>query len=139
MTERDDEAVEQTAMTNMESPPPQEVGEGTTNGATDATQRIAELESQLAAARAEAANNWDRFLRERAEMENFRKRQERIAADRIQREKRELLGRVLEVVDNLDRALRFQDTLDRESLQQGLRMLQWQLDELLKAEGLTPA
>lgn len=99
--------------------------------------RIAELETQLAAAKAEAAQNWDKYLRERAEMENFRKRQERASADRIRHEKRELLSKVLEVVDNLDRALAFQETMDRESLQQGLRMLQWQLDELLKNEGLT--
>jgi molecular chaperone GrpE len=45
---------------------------------------------------------------------------------------------VLEVVDNLERALTYQDTMDRDSLQQGMRMLQWQLNELLKAEGLTP-
>lgn len=99
--------------------------------------RIAELEAQLTAAKAEAAQNWDKYLRERAEMENFRKRQERASADRVRREKRELLGKVLEVVDNLDRALAFQETMDRESLQQGMRMLQWQLDELLKNEGLT--
>ena len=99
--------------------------------------RIAELETQLAAAKAEAAQNWDKYLRERAEMENFRKRQERASSDRVRREKRELLGKVLDVVDNLDRALAFQETMDRESLQQGMRMLQWQLDELLKNEGLT--
>lgn len=117
-----------------------EASDGATNG-TDAAptgQRVAELESQLTAARAEATQNWDRFLRERAEMDNFRKRQERIYADRVQREKRDLLGKVLDVVDNLDRALRYQDTMDRESLQQGLRMLQWQLNELLKGEGLSP-
>ncbi len=108
------------------------------SGVAEASQRITDLESQLVAARAEAAQNWDRFLRERAEMDNFRKRQERIYADRAQREKRELLGKVLEVVDNLDRALRYQDTMDRDGLQQGLRMLQWQLNELLKGEGLTP-
>jgi molecular chaperone GrpE len=104
---------------------------------TDAEARIAELETQVAAAKAEVGQNWDRFLRERAEMDNFRKRQERMASDRVRREKRELLGKVLEVVDNLERALTFQDTMDRDALQQGMRMLQWQLDELLKAEGLT--
>jgi molecular chaperone GrpE len=107
--------------------------------ATDASARIAELESQLAAAKAEAVQNWDKFLRERAEMENFRKRQERMAGDRVRREKREILGKLLEVVDNLERALAFQDTMDRDALQQGMRMLQWQLDELLKAEGVTAA
>jgi molecular chaperone GrpE len=104
---------------------------------TDAEARIAELETQVAAAKAEAGQNWDKFLRERAEMDNFRKRQERMASDRVRREKRELLGKVLEVVDNLERALTFQDTMDRDALQQGMRMLQWQLNELLKAEGLT--
>ncbi|HEY7851097.1 MAG TPA: nucleotide exchange factor GrpE [Ktedonobacterales bacterium] len=104
---------------------------------TDTEARIAELEAQLAAAKAEAGQNWDKFLRERAEMENFRKRQERVANDRVRREKREMLGKVLEVVDNLERALAYQDTMDRDALQQGMRMLQWQLNELLKAEGLT--
>ena len=102
-----------------------------------AAARVTELEAQLEAAKAEASQNWDRFLRERAEMENFRKRQERVAGDKVRREKRELLAKVLDVVDNLERALAFQDTMDRESLQQGMRMLQWQLNELLKAEGLT--
>ena len=105
---------------------------------SDPAARIAELETQLAAARAEATQNWDKYLRERAEMENFRKRQERVAGDRVRREKRELLGKVLDVVDNLERALAYQETLDRDGLQQGMRMLQWQLNELLKAEGLTP-
>lgn len=114
-------------------------GEESTAGAGQASleARVAELETQLTAAKAEASQNWDRFLRERAEMENFRKRQERVTGDRVRREKRELLAKVLDVVDNLERALTFQDTMDRESLQQGMRMLQWQLNELLKAEGLT--
>lgn len=106
--------------------------------AAEATDRVAELEAQLAAAKAEASQNWDKFLRERAEMENFRKRQERVALDRVRREKREMLSKVLEVVDNLERALIYQDTMDRDALQQSIRMLQWQLNELLKVEGLTP-
>lgn len=103
----------------------------------DADARIAELEAQLAAAKTEAAQNWDKYLRERAEMDNFRKRQERVTSDRVRREKRETLSKVLEVVDNLERALTYQDTMDRDGLQQGMRMLQWQLNELLKNEGLT--
>jgi molecular chaperone GrpE len=103
-----------------------------------ADERVVELETQLAEARAEASANWEKYLRERAEMENFRKRQDRLAADRIRREKRELLHKVLDVMDNLDRAMRFEESLDRESLHQGLRMVQWQLNELLKGEGLTP-
>lgn len=102
------------------------------------TDRVAELEAQLQAANEEVATYKDKYLRERAEMENFRKRQDRLAADRMQRFKRDLLEKVLDVMDNLDRAMRYEDSMDRESLQQGLRMVQWQLNELLRTEGLTP-
>ena len=100
--------------------------------------RIAELEAQLELARREAAGNWNKYLRERAEMENFRKRQERIAADRLQREKKALFSKILGVMDNVERALTYQDTLDRQGLQQALRMLLWQMNEVLRGEGLTP-
>lgn len=109
-------------------------GTGTDRGGDE---RAARLEAELAEARAEAAGNYDKYLRERAEMENFRKRQERVAADRIRYEKRDLLQKVLEVMDNLDRAMRFEETMDRENLHQGLRMVHWQLEELLKGEGLS--
>jgi molecular chaperone GrpE len=97
-----------------------------------------DMEAQLQAAREEAAQYKDKYLRELAEMENFRKRQERIGLERNQRYKRDLIEKVLEVMDNLDRAMSYEDSMDRESLHQGLRMVQWQLNELLKAEGLTP-
>src|SRR5690349_19979744 len=85
--------------------------------------RIAVLEAQLAQARQEAAENWNKFLRERADMDNFRKRQERVAAYRLLREKRELFHKVLGVMDNVERALKYQDTMDHQGLQQALRML----------------
>jgi molecular chaperone GrpE len=99
--------------------------------------RIAELEAQLEQARQEATENWNKYLRERAEMENFRKRQERIAADRLQREKKELFQKILGVMDNVERALAYQDTMDRQALQQALRMVMWQMSEVMRAEGIT--
>src|SRR6266702_7014763 len=100
--------------------------------------RIAELEAQLAQARQEAAENWNKFLRERAEMENFRKREERVAADSVQRQRKELMSKLLGVMDNVERALVYQDTLDKQGLQQALRMMQWQMSEVLRSEGLNP-
>jgi molecular chaperone GrpE len=100
--------------------------------------RIAELESQLEQARQEASENWNKYLRERAEMDNFRKRQERIAAERLQREKKALFQKILGVMDNVERALAYQDTLDRQGLQQALRMVMWQMNEVMRGEGLTP-
>ena len=66
---------------------------------------VEELEKQLAQAKREAAEFKDKFLRERAEMDNFRKRQERIAGDRIQREKKDMILKILSVMDNVERAL----------------------------------
>ena len=119
-----------------------EEGQVTEEGSlsTEAIQagRIAELEAQLGQARQEAAENWNKYVRERAEMENFRKRQERLGADRVQREKKALIHKVLGVMDNAERALAYQDTMDRQGLQQALRMLLWQMNEVMRGEGLTP-
>ncbi len=105
---------------------------------SDKAALIAQLEAQLSQARQEAADNWNRFLRERAEMDNFRKRQERLMADRVLQQKKALLQKLLGVLDNVERALAFQDTLDKQGLQQALRMMQWQMSEVLRGEGLTP-
>ncbi len=100
--------------------------------------RIAELETQVAQARQEAADNWNKFLRERADVDNFRKRQERLLAERVQQQKKALLHKLLGVMDNVERALVYQDTLDRQGLQQALRMVQWQMNEVMRGEGLNP-
>jgi len=100
--------------------------------------RIPELEAQLAQARREAADNWSKYLRERADVDNIRKRQERLVVDRVQQQKKTLFKQILEVMDNVERALIYQETMDKQELQQILRMLQWQMGEVLRAEGLSP-
>ena len=47
----------------------------------------------------------DRALRLQAEMDNFRKRQQRLAQDQVENERQRLLGAFLRVVDDLERAL----------------------------------
>jgi len=98
--------------------------------------RIAQLEAQLAQARQEASDNWNKFLRERADMENFRKRQERVLTDRVYNQKKALINKFLGVVDNVDRAMLYQETMSRQDLQQALRMVQWQMGEVMRSEGL---
>ena len=100
--------------------------------------RIAELEAQLAQAQQEATENWNKFLRERADMDNFRKRQERVLADRVQYQKKALIQKLLGVMDNVERALSYQDAMDKQALQQTLRMVMWQMNEVMRGEGLTP-
>src|SRR5580700_464057 len=103
-------------------PKPEETSSAAeSNSSSPEAMHIAALESQLMQARQEATENWNKFLRERADMENFRKRQERNLADRVQQQKKALLHKLLGVMDNVERALNFQDTLDRQGLQQALR------------------
>ncbi|HEY7416916.1 MAG TPA: nucleotide exchange factor GrpE [Ktedonobacteraceae bacterium] len=100
--------------------------------------RITELEAQLAQARQESAENWSRFVRERADLENYRKRQERLLHDRVQQQKKELLFKLLDVIDNVERALVYQDTMNLQDLQQTLRMFHWQMNEVMRNEGINP-
>src|ERR687897_501614 len=92
----------------------------TTNEATESrgqAQDPAAREAALVAAKAEAAANWDKYLRERAEMENYKKRIERTYADLSKRSRRELILKFLTPIDNLDRALSFDsDKADPQSL-----------------------
>ncbi|WIG61239.1 MAG: Heat shock protein GrpE [Ktedonobacterales bacterium] len=120
----------------MDQQEPQMQDDTEAAGVSDSPSGGASGEALLQAAREEAAQYKDKYLRGLAEMDNFRKRQERLAADRTERAKRDLLVKILDVIDNLDRAMRFEETMDRAALAQTLRMMQWQLNEVLKNEGL---
>jgi len=100
--------------------------------------RIAELEAQLEQTRHEAAEHWNRYLRERADMENYRKRQDRVVTERVQQQKKALLHKLLGVIDDVERGLVYLDTLDRQGLQQALRMVHWRMNEVMRSEGLNP-
>jgi len=67
--------------------------------------RVAELEAKLAVAEKEKKDNWDRYLRGAADLENLRKRQKREAEDTKFETKGKILKEMLPVVDNLERAI----------------------------------
>jgi molecular chaperone GrpE len=76
------------------------------SGPAEETQgRERSLEAELAAAREEARQNHDRWLRERADLENFKRRAERERADIAKFGNEKLLRDLLPVVDNLERAV----------------------------------
>ena len=66
---------------------------------------ISELEQKLAAAEKEKKDNWDRYLRAAADLENLRKRQRREVDDAKIDSKFRVLKEILPVVDNLERAI----------------------------------
>ena len=58
--------------------------------------------------------------------------------ERVQQQKRALFHKILGVMDNVERALAYQDAMDKQALQQTLRMVMWQMNEVMRGEGLTP-
>lgn len=111
---------------------------GETGATPPSAEGAADLATQLAAAKAEAAANQDRFLRAAADLENYRRRSVR--------EKDELrtvvTGRVLEdvfpVLDNLALAIAAarQPNADLKSLVGGVDMVLTQLKNALSGHGL---
>jgi molecular chaperone GrpE len=63
------------------------------------------LEARLATLEKEKRENWDRYLRTAADLENFRKRQRRELDDARFEAKGKVLKEMLPVVDNLERAI----------------------------------
>lgn len=92
----------------------------------------------LQQARAELEEMRDRYLRTRAEMENYKRRIERSYADLARNYKKDLFLKILHVMDNLERALAYQDSgrADASSLAEGLRLTHAELTRLLEQEGL---
>jgi len=66
---------------------------------------VAALEAKLAVSEKEKKENWDRYLRAAADLENTRKRQKREIDDAKLEAKNKALKEVLPVVDNLERAI----------------------------------
>jgi len=65
----------------------------------------AELEAKIAGLEKEKKDNWDRYLRAAADLENLRKRQKREVDDAKLESKGRVLKEMLPVVDNLERAI----------------------------------
>ena len=77
-----------------------------------------------------------------AEMDNFRKRQERRADEAIARERERLLSLFLPAVDNLTRALAHQNSTQPDgaegSVRQGVELTRRELLRALESEGVMP-
>lgn len=102
--------------------------------------RIRDLQSELEAARSQAAEHEQKYLRCLAEMENYKKRLERSHTELARQNKKKLFVKTLSVLDNLDRAIQYEDSArdDPETLIKGLRLTYWQLSDLLGSEGVKP-
>jgi molecular chaperone GrpE len=121
---------------HKENPAPQDTVE--ISAPEVSAERIKELEEALAAKGLEAANNWDKYLRERADIENFRKR--------VQKEKEEILKygnesfvqEILPAIDNLERAVSHASAEEVTAVIEGVKLTLSMLLSGLKKFGVTP-
>src|SRR5437867_7636799 len=122
-------------MSNVEDDPK----DGPRNGLqTDPAARIAALEAEVASAREEARQNHERWLRERADLENLKKRAARERAETIRFANERVLRDLLPIVDNLERALEHaRSGGDGQPLGEGVALTLKALHEVLERHGVT--
>jgi molecular chaperone GrpE len=93
-------------VTGLEKADPDAADQATTESIAPSTDPLVQLEADLKAARAEAAEWQDRFLRKAAELENYRKRTEKEKADLMTLAKNSVLIEFLPLADSCERALK---------------------------------
>jgi molecular chaperone GrpE len=110
----------------------------TTDAKDDPAQADASLAEQLAAAKKEAADNYDRFVRSAADLENFRRRSVREKDELRQFASARLLEDLLPALDNLALAIASarQPKADVKALAGGVELVQQQLRASLASHGL---
>jgi molecular chaperone GrpE len=89
----------------VEAPEPAGATADAGEASSAAPDPVTELTAKLAAVEKEKKDNWDRYLRAAADMENLRKRQKRELEDAKFDTKNKILKEMLPVVDNLERAI----------------------------------
>jgi molecular chaperone GrpE len=106
--------------------------------AADALTEATFLREQLKLKEEEAKNNYDRFIRQTAEIENFKKRAIRDKEDAIRYANEALVRELLPVVDNLERAiLHAKGVGNGESLVEGVEMILKGLFDALGKHGVS--
>jgi len=107
--------------------------------ATQLLERIAQLETELAAARGEAGDNLAGWQRATADFQNYRRRTEQEREQLLGLANESLLRKVLSIVDDFDRAIEAMPSeLAKLSWVEGIAAIDRKLRFLLESEGVTP-
>ncbi|HXV63673.1 MAG TPA: nucleotide exchange factor GrpE [Vicinamibacteria bacterium] len=97
---------------------------------------LEEIQRKLTALLQENEELKDKYLRAAASMENARRQAERMTELRARNRLQDLYLRLIEVVDNLERALEYSNGTD--ALSPGVRATREQLLDVLRREGVVP-
>ena len=96
------------------------------------------LQEELKKAQQQAAENFDGWQRERADFSNYKKRIDREQQNRRQTIAAELIKKYLEVLDDIQRALKNHPTEgDGTKWSAGIELVERKLTNILESEGVT--
>lgn len=102
----------------------------------DISAQNAELKEELARKEKESTDNYDKYLRAVADLDNYKKRAIREKVDIIKYGKEDVIKDILPFVDSLDRALDHADSSDVQAFKEGIKLIQEQLLSCLKKHGV---
>lgn len=130
-------AEEPEIITEQEQGNPNEALVEETEEETDPLQKLMQ---EIVVAKEEAGKNWDLYLRERADLENARKRHQRDREEAIRFANDRLLREMIPVLDNLERAVGHaeQGDTDNQGLLEGVNMTINQFRKVLEDFGVKP-
>jgi molecular chaperone GrpE len=98
--------------------------------------KVEQLEARIRELEQDRDAQYDRYLRERADLENFKKRMQRDRAEALRFASEALIRELLPVVDNLERAIAHRSG-NEESVIEGVQMVLRALMDVLERHGVT--
>jgi molecular chaperone GrpE len=104
----------------------------------EGTGSMEEMRALVTHYKREAEHNWQQFLHAAADLENYKKQAVRQRDEAVQRVRHSLLNVVLDVVDNLERALEHRTSGDEGAILEGIRMTHRRVMDLLQNMGVVP-
>ncbi len=114
-----------------------EAVDGTLENVQGEPRQTNDLAAKLQEAEKKAAENYDKYLRVAAELENYRKRMAREKAEAIRYGNENLIRDILPLVDGMDRAMEQAcSSKNFEAFQEGLKLLREQLLGCLVKHGV---
>jgi molecular chaperone GrpE len=109
----------------------------TTDLPSEPVEAPAEREPELASLKRERDEIYDRLLRKTAEFDNYRKRIDKERRDQLEWAAADVLGDVLSVLDDFDRALSVEAPPEAQPYRTGVELIHRQLGEILRKRGVT--
>lgn len=142
MSERPDRPAAEQATDNTSQPDLRAASEAAAERAVDdgtAFNESDRLRGELDALRTEHTALHDKFVRLHAEFDNFRKRTARERLELLQTAAGDTLQRILPVLDDMERAIAHNATVDDiEAVKQGFELVHQKFSNILLAQGLKP-